>query len=454
MNNTRLLLLNAIDNSASIESCFPNLGLGYIANFLRREALFGEFKVISGNIAREVGAWKPDVVGITAVSQNYGKAMEYAKIVKNFGLPVIMGGVHISALPQTLSPHMDIAVLGEGEQTMVELMKLYHSEGSFFDHGVLRESSLQHIDGLAYRYAGKMVLTKPRSLVQPLDNLPFPDRSILRIGKSTNMFTSRGCPYRCTFCFSSRFWNRVRFFSAEYVVEEIAYLHSKYGVTGISLLDDLFIADRARLTRIVDLLGKRNLLGKISYICNARSNLVTDDLAKLLRAMGIKTVGMGLESGCQQTLEYLKGKGTITVQDHARAVQILRKNKIALHCSFIIGSPLEDEAAVRQTIAFVKDNKITSFDVYVLTPLPGTPVWEYAKARGLVSNDMDWSRLSVNISNKNPIILSEKLSKEEIFCFYQQLIDKRSHYSLKNLILAGLEKPNKIPGYIWRKLNV
>lgn len=454
MNSIRFLLVNPINTLDPDEACFSNLGLGYIISAIRHEMPFKrghtvEFKIVNSGVDKIIREWQPHLVGITSVSQYYNRAIGYAKIAKRYNLPVIVGGTHISALPETMTTDMDISIIGEGEKTIVELIAIWTAEGKLYPN------HLAEVDGIAYHDNKEVRITKPRALIQPLDNILHPSRDISAIGKFTSMFTSRGCPYRCTYCFSSRFWNKVRFFSAEYVVNEIELLY-KGGVRQISLLDDLFITDIKRLGKIIDLLSNKNLLRKISYICNVRSNLITNDLARMLYNMNVKYVGMGIESGCQSTLEYLKGKGNITVEDHARAIQVLKNNNIHTHPSFIIGSPFEDKDNVLETIKFIKDNDITDFEIYVLVPFPGTPIWEYAKAHGLVSNTIDWNRLYWNFGrNPNPVILSEKLSEQEIRGFYNQLIDRRKRYikeyQIRNIIKQGAKHPMSVPKYILRR---
>jgi len=125
---------------------------------------------------------------------------------------------------------------------------------------------------------------------------------------------------------------------------------------------------------------------------------------------------MGLESGTPRILNYLKGD-TINVRDHMRAIRIFKRYGIEPSASFIIGSPTETREEIMQTFKFIKDSKLRGFGIYVLTPLPGTPIWEYAKERGMVSEKMDWSTLNVEFleNHEEAIILSETLSRYELY---------------------------------------
>jgi len=408
---TKVMFINAIDVADKIATALPSLGLAYLASSLRKE--FGyhriEFKIADRAVEREIGQFSPDIIGISSVSQNYNRAIEYARIAKKYNLPVIVGGVHISALPATLTSDMDVGVIGEGEETIIDLFNLFAEKGHF------ASERLAKIKGVVFRRNGKIVVTEERKPIEPLDKIPLPARDLLEIKESTYMFTSRGCPYRCTFCASCRFWGKVRFFPPEYVVNEVKVLVHKYGVKEISFSDDLFMANKARLKTIVQLLKNEAILDKVRFACNARSNIVTDELVLLLKQMNVKAIGMGLESGSPKTLEYLKGKN-ISAQDHANAIATFRRHGIEPHASFIIGSPQESKEDILQTLSFIKEKRLPSFDLYVLTPFPGTPVWQYARARNLVSEDMDWDILNVNFKSNadKAVILSEKLTRTEI----------------------------------------
>jgi anaerobic magnesium-protoporphyrin IX monomethyl ester cyclase len=426
------MFINAIDPDSEVEAHYAPLGLGYLVSSLRQE--FGpdyiEFKIVDRQIEEHITAFKPHIVGITSVSQNYNKAVGYTAIAKKYSLPVVVGGIHISALPSTLTGDMDVGVIGEGEKTIIDLFRLFEREGGF------DKKELAKVEGVVFRDGkNKIVVTEKRKPIEPLDRIPTPARDMFKIRQSTYMFTSRGCPYRCTFCASCRFWGRVRFFSAEYVVKEIKELINKYKVKKITFWDDLFVASRTRLEKLLVLMKAEGILGKVKFGCNLRSNLVTDELISLLKKMNMRSVGMGLESGSPGSLRYLKGDN-ISISDNINAVKTVGKFGMKLHTSFIIGSPQESRADILQTLAFIRENQIGSFNIYVLTPYPGTPVWEYARKRDLVSEDMNWEALNVNfgVGHANAIILSEKLTREEIYELFLLFADIKKKRKIKKAL--------------------
>jgi len=423
----KFLLINAIDITKSLQTSLPPLSLGYLVSSLRER--YGndmiDFRIIDRDVAVTIRSYKPDVVGITSVSQNFNFAMKYAKMAKKFRIPVLVGGTHVTVLPTSMTRDMDVAVLGEGEEAIKELLEIFLPKKKF------AISDLRRLKGLAFWDGKKIVKTEIRPPIMPMDAIPVPARDLMKIEKCTHVFSSRGCPYRCVFCASSRFWNKTRFFSAKYVVAEIKSLYENYGVREIDFWDDLFIVSKQRIKEIVSLLRKEKLLGKLTFSCAVRSNLIDESMAKLLKKLNVKGVSIGLESGTPRILDYLKG-GNVNIKDHMRAIRIFKKYGIEPSASFIIGSPNETREEILQTFKFIKDSKLRGFGIYVLTPLPGTPIWEYAKERGMVSEKMDWSTLNVEFleNHERAIILSETLTKKELYdlILMFKLEQKRRYY--------------------------
>jgi radical SAM superfamily enzyme YgiQ (UPF0313 family) len=430
-NKNHILLINAINPNVEVENRYPGLGLAYLVASVRKHLpdFNFEFRIADGEIAETINAFHPDLVGISSVSQNFTLAVKYSDFCAKQGIPVIMGGIHISTLPENLPRSSVAGCMHEGEDTFIELLQAF-IEGRF------EPESLARIPGICFWKEDALVYNESRSPIVDLDQLPMPSRDLLTIRSHTYMFTSRGCPYRCTFCASSRFWSQLRFFSAEYVVHEIECLIRDHGVNMISFFDDLFVADKSRLEEIVRLLEQRHLLGKVRYTCSCRADMVDDQLAQLLAKMGVVSVGMGLESGDDETLRFLKG-GSLSVLKNDQAINMLKKQKIAVNGSFVIGSPHETGKQIMRTYDFIRHSRLDLFDIYLLTPYPGTPVWDYALKRGLVSNDMkDWSFLDINI-NRSPekaIILSEVLDRNEVLKLYKKFRRLRFRRNLRKII--------------------
>ena len=228
----------------------------------------------------------------------------------------------------------------------------------------------------------------------------------------------------------------MRFFSAERVVAEIELLINCYQVKFISFFDDLFVADKQRFVKIVELLEQKGIVGKVKFSCSVRANTVTESVVQGLKRMGVVSVGMGLESGNQRVLSWLKGAG-ITVEQNYLAVELLNRYGIMSNASFVIGSPDETRDEMLDTLAFIKKSGLGLFDVYNLTPFPGTPVWEIAMQRGVVSEDedMQWEKLNVNfeINKHAAIVLSDILSRKELISVYDKFRRYRLWHNFKNI---------------------
>ena len=419
---TRILMVHAINPFVEAQRRYPPLGLGYLMAVLERElGQDVEILLIDWGIEEAILDFRPDLVCISSVSQNFNLAKKYATIAKEAGLPVIIGGFHITELPENLPPEADVGVLGEGEYTLLELVRLFRSEGA------LRPRGLAAIKGIIYWEDGEQVTTPPREVIglktKTLDELPMPDRRMMRIRPHTNMLTSRGCPYNCTFCASTRFWPSIRYFSPEYILEEVRYLIKNYGVQYITFHDDLFIANVKRLEAFHDLVLKERLPKRgFRFSCASSATRITDDMARMLKEMNFVSVSMGLESGNQEVLRRLKGPA-FKVEINEQAVRTLHGRGIHPHASFIIGETHETLEQMEDTYAFIKRNPLSLVNIYVLTPLPGTQVWYEALERGLVSPDMNWDRLNIEyeLDWKNAILLSEEVSREELHRMYQRL---------------------------------
>jgi len=436
----KLLLVNAVDTDKKIETVYPPLGLAYLASALKRNFSDIEIKIIDRDVKSVIKTYHPATVGISSVSQNFGRAIEIGNYCRSLNIPVFVGGVHITLLPESLPKAFDFGVFGEGEETIVEIID-YLNNG-----GIPGSIEMEKIKGLILHTQTGIKLTEMRPEIQNLDDLLMPDRLLLNIplGQTTYLFTSRGCPYKCTFCASTRFWNKVRWFSAEYVVNEVEYIIDRYKPWAISFYDDLFIANKKRLAKIIELLCVKDINKKVKFSFACRANLVNEELIQLLKPLDIQMICMGLESGCQKTLSYLKGGG-ITVEQNQKAIELFVKAKINVQGTFVIGSPEETEEEILQTLAFIRNSNLTNFEVYLLTPFPGTPIWETAKEMGLVANEMAWEKLAVGSQNSfsNGITLS-KIPKGQLDELYRLFEREKRKRKIQYILKTGIENPRWI----------
>ncbi len=446
--------------SISIDTTSPPLGICSIATYLEKYADFKDTVIVDvnyDNIMEKLEKVKPDIIGIGAMTVYYPSAISLAKKIKaKFDVPLLIGANHISTLPESLDKIFDIAVIGEGEETMRELVELYREKRKY------SIEDLKKVKGIAFYDNGKLIKTEPRPLITPLDKIPIPNRDYLNKGcfKKARSFgtgnfevnyripTSRGCPYRCRFCSPTIMWgSSVRFHSIERIVEEIKIGINEYHATYIAFSDDLFAVSKDRLKQLYARLKEENLLGKVKFGGSIRANLVDDEFCILLKKLGFLQPITGYESGNEEILKYLKA-GSVTVKDNYRAIKLLEKHKMGTRASFIFGSPNETLEQMRDTLKLIKfayKHKAKFIYIYLLKPFPGTEVWEIAKKRNLVSNHMDWETLTLFIEGVNdmnrPLMLDKDIDIEE----FKKIHDKALLYSrlvsMKRLLRAFIRHP-------------
>lgn len=418
-----------LETGQRTEDEWPPLGLGYIAAFLKKHLQNINVKIVVERQRGYIDEFQPDIVGISSVSQDYSHAKSLAKFCKDKGIAVIVGGPHISSLPKTLTPYMDVGVLGQGEEIALELVCIFLKNRCF------PPEQLCNIKGTIYRDAsGNVVHTEQPSLPVDMDYIPFPERICMPKNRMMHLLTSRGCKYRCSFCTPAILTKYVRFFSAEYVMDEIKHYISIYNAKDFFVFDDQFIENVERIEKMIKIVERDNLSFKINLIVNARANLINKKILLLLKRLGVKKIAFGLESMSPRILRYLKGPSA-NVEDNIRAVELSRRLGFEVIANIIVGSPDETEKEMLESINFLLRKRIFDSYVYILTPLPGTPVWQYAKSRKLVSEDesMDWEKISFpreapfiykHNFGKN-VVLSEVLTRSELYRLYKYYLKRK-----------------------------
>lgn len=416
------LVAQSINEETYKELAFP-IGLCYLASYAEKYCNSElDIRLYDGTVkAEEIDA---DIVGISSMSRYIPRAAALAAELKKRGqCTVIIGGPHITALPHTLNEAFDVGVIDEGEATFLELLKVYSV------HRSLPPRILADIKGISHHSGNDVKVTEPRPHIEPLDTIPYPARHLWNIKDKVKWIaSSRGCPYQCAFCGLAR--SKYRKFPADYVLQELMEMKDRYGIKAAIFQDDLFIADKRRLKEIVDLIVKHRLHEELSFMVSLRADLIDETVLELLKAMNVTNIFMGIESGSQKVLNFLKNL-TISVAEMQNAIDLCHRYTIQIEGSFIIGSPMEKPEDIEATYNFIYNNytagKLDMIAVYILTPFPGTRVWQMAKERGLVDDDMDWSRLNLftidEFSPERFIYLNEKMPVEQ-FSLYVEAFRK------------------------------
>jgi anaerobic magnesium-protoporphyrin IX monomethyl ester cyclase len=403
-------------NLAGAGSFVPPLGLCQLAAITQREG--HETHIIDApteglpheQVLEKIQEYKPDIVGITAVTMTVLMAGELAKMVKKAdkNIVTVVGGPHVSALPEDSLerfPSIDYIVVGEGEETLLELINRWEQGGDPAD-----------IRGIAYRSHGSIKTTPDRPFIEDLDGLPFPAWGMLSgfpqvynlqvqsIGNlpSTSVCTSRGCPGRCTFCDRRVFGNRFRANRAEYVINLIKYLYYHHGVRDIQFEDDFFTLHRKRLYEICEELIRLDL--DLTWSCQARVKSVNPDMLSKMKQAKCWSVLFGVESGNQGVLDTMRKE--VTLEDISKAVTYTSEAGILSKGFFITGNVGETKETLKETRDFVMNNKFDDISLHYLCPFPGSIVYEVADQYGTF--DKDWTKMNFYNAVFVPKGLTEK----------------------------------------------
>jgi len=364
-----------------------HLGLAYVAAALEKRGdnvVILDMGITGGSekkAIRFIEESNPDVVGITAQTPYYLKAIRMSKLVKKLKpeCPVIMGGPHSSILTEnTLNePTVDVVAKGESDITVVELMECLG-----------KGESLKNIKGVSFKKDGKVIHNEPRPFIHDLDSLPFPawhlfdmDRYLARINgcKVAPVMSSRGCPFNCIFCYRGPAAGKTfRARSPENIIKEIESLKNNYGVGNILFVDDIFTVNQKRAESICDLLIKKRL--DITWRCQTRVDCFNLELLKKMKKANCIDISMGVESGNERILEATGKK--ITKEKARNAFKTIREVGISTSASFIIGLPGDTKETVRETIKFAKELNPNFAIFYAAIPFPGTELARMVEERG------------------------------------------------------------------------
>lgn len=401
---------------------FYPLGLGYLSSYLKKFLPDVEVKIFK--TFKRLLDYSPDLAGISCLTPSYFKAFEASDVIKReLGCPVVWGGSHITNMPESIPESCDIGVIGEGEETFLNIVRIYLKKKN------IGEPDFTDVPGVVIKKGDKIIKTPPAEFIEPVDEIPFPERNWDEEAFGGGWsFSSRGCPYRCSFCFSANFWNKYRAHSPKYVVDELELLLRVKTplLNHHGFMDDLLSAIPARVKEIGNLIKER-FSQPITFTATVRPNLATEELAEALKDMGAKYLHLGLESGSDRVLTYLKQEKCSVLQNQ-KALDVLSIYDFYTIGSFIIGAPGETREDLDMTYSFITQNlksgKLKNFFVSPLMAFPGTKVWNDAVLADILNpQNIEWECLDIDLHNFRKdryILLNPQMEREEFFRYYDK----------------------------------
>lgn len=378
----------------------PPLGLLYLAGTLEQQGRH-QVSIIDSQVEKlsypgleaRLRALQPEVVGLTAMTMTLLDVVKTVELIKGFdrNIRVVLGGPHVHLFPdETLGlGNIDYLVLGEGEEPFSQLLDRMDDL-----------NARKEIPGLVFSQEGQIIHTGIRPLMEDLDRIPFPARhlvpyldytSLLSKGQVVStIFTSRGCPFQCTFCDRPHLGKRFRARSAENVVDELEAC-ARLGIRDFLFYDDTFTVDKERVLKICREIEKRKL--SIAFDIRTRIDTVNEEIIQALKRAGCLGIHYGVEAGTEKILKVLN-KG-ITIPQVKKIFDLTRKHGIQVLAYFMIGNPGETREEVEETFRVMKRLNPDYVHLTIFTPFPGTQLYFQGLKSGIIHRDY-WREFSRN----------------------------------------------------------
>lgn len=418
------------------------LGIAYLASYLKQKnigvsVIDTTFHPSFEYVSEQLKKIKPDIVGIYMGSLMYNDALRVAKIAKENGANVIVGGPHPTILPDTVinSKYVDAICIGEGEITLEEYtLKFYEGKG------------LDGVKGIWFKKDGKVVKNAPRELFKDLDELPFLSLDLFDMEnyiknwvqldsynphlRGVSLIMSRGCPFNCTYCqptLKKIFGLKVRTRSAKKIVDELKVLKKKYNLDSFYFQDDTLTVFKDWIKEFCELMIKEKV--NMKWACNTRADTTDREMLKLMKRAGLVKVKVGIEAASDRVRNEIYKKG-VTLNQIDNFIDEAKKEGLQITGFFMLGAPSETEEEIKKTINFAVHSKLDEANFSITTPLPETALYnmvqdcctcrlpnkfedyDYYRVTGLKISEVDDKKLNMY---KKKAILEFYLHPKRIF---------------------------------------
>lgn len=388
-----------------------------------------------------------DIMGISTISSTAPRAYLIADKARQKNIPVIMGGPHVSFLTDEALEHADFVIRGEGEQSLMKFIDCWEANRDYTG-----------VPNLSYIKDGKVVHNPAQPFAKDLNSYPFPDFSlfkgknkIISRGLATPIQTSRGCPYNCSFCsVTPMFGKKYRFRSTENIINELRTYKNQSN--NIFFYDDNFTANPSRTKELLRAMMAENF--KFKWSAQVRVDIARDrEMIELMKKAGCTTLYIGFESINPDSLKAVNKNQK--VEDIIAAIKIIQKNHIHIHGMFVLGFDEDHWKSVKKTVKFARKSKLTSVQFLLLTPLPGTELFNKIKADSRIQFH-DWSLYDAHhvVFKPKHFSLSE-LQRAQIYChkkFYSRF-QKIKKLAIGNFIGFFINIYAQHLNKAWKKKN-
>ncbi|MFN2367681.1 MAG: radical SAM protein, partial [Desulfurivibrionaceae bacterium] len=376
---------------------------------------------------------RPAFAGFSCTTSSFLDGVRIAEMVKAelAGVRTVFGGVHVSAMQEKVLedfPVVDFVVVGEGEETLTELLRAGNSKPAGVVYNGYRQTRLE-LDSLPFPAYEKLA-GYPDAYMLPIFNYPK--------APNTSCISSRGCPYACSYCDRSVFRRNFRYNSAEYLYGHLRYLKERFGIRHINFYDDQFTFNRERVVDFTTMMIEQPL--GMTFNCAVRAEHIDFDLLKLMKKAGCWMISLGIETGDPDLLAQHRQNADLDML--AEKIRLIKKAGIRVKGLLMMGLPGETESSIRKSMDYVFSLPIDDFNLAKFTPFPGSPI--YQNIHELGEFEEEWEKMDCMSFRFIPHGMSrERL--EELFILYY-----KSHYQRPKVILGYVAMLWKSPDS-WRR---